>query len=110
MEVSDYSPFSPAEFLDLRKFPAHLFSRMNAIASLKSSREAGLSETQAEAILTVVEEREGDLVTKEYLDHTIRAEISELENRVTQKLITLGITITGLVLAGVYFMLNYAKQ
>ena len=83
---------------------------MNAIASLKSLREAGLSETQAEAIVTVVEEREGDLVTKEYLDHTIRAEISELENRVTQKLITLGITVTGLVLAGVYFMLNYAKQ
>ena len=41
---------------------------MNAIASLKSLREAGLSETQAEAIVTVVEEREGDLVTKEYLD------------------------------------------
>jgi len=110
MTGSDYSPFSQAEFLDLRKFPAHLFSRMNAIASLKSLREAGLSETQAEAIVTVVEEHGGDLLTKEYLDQTIRAEISELENCVTQKLITLGITITGLVLAGVYFMLNYAKQ
>jgi len=66
MEVSDYSPFSPAEFLDLRKFPAHLFSRMNSVVSLKSLREAGLSETQTEAIITVVEEREGDLVTKEY--------------------------------------------
>ncbi len=110
MAVSEYSPFSQAEFLTCENFRRTFFSRMNAIASLKSLREAGLSETQAEAIVTVVEEREGDLVTKEYLDHTIRAEISELENRVTQKLITLGITITGLVLAGVYFMLNYAKQ
>ncbi len=65
---------------------------MNAIASPQSLSEAGLGETQAKAIVTVVEEREGDLVTKEYLDHTIRVEIYELENRVTQKLITLGIT------------------
>ena len=45
----------------------------------------------------MVEGPEGDHVTKEYLDHTIRAEISELENRATQKLSTLGISITGLV-------------
>jgi|GEM_PF-2823972 hypothetical protein len=110
MAVSEYSSFSQAEFPDLRKFLAHLFSRMIAVASPKSLREAGLSETQAEAIVTVVEEHEGDLITKEYLDHTMRAEISELENRLSQKLITLGITINGLVLAGVYFMLNDAKQ
>ncbi len=82
---------------------------MNAIANLKSLRDSGLSELQAEAILSVVDGREGDLVTKEYLDHTIRAEISELENRITQKLVTLGLTITGIVLAGVYFLLGYAR-
>jgi len=82
---------------------------VNAIASLKSLREVGMSEAQAEAIIAVVEKREGDLVTKEYLDHTLRAEISELENRLTQRLITVAVSITGIVLAGVYFMLSAVK-
>jgi hypothetical protein len=83
--------FHRQSFLTHEKFQ-RTFSAMNAIASPQSLSEAGLGETQAKAIVTVVEEREGDLVTKEYLDHTIRVEIYELENRVTQKLITLGIT------------------
>jgi len=82
---------------------------VNAIAGLKSLREVGMSEAQAEAIIAVVEKREGDLVTKEYLDHTLRAEISELENRLTQRLITVAVSITGIVLAGVYFMLSAVK-
>lgn len=76
-----------------------------AIAHLQSMREAGIQPGQAEAIARAIEESRGELVTKDEL----RASLAEMENRLTGKLVTLGISITGIILAGVYFMLNYLR-
>ncbi len=78
---------------------------MSSIEQLDILRGAGIAPPQAEAIVRAMESGAGNLVTKEEM----RAQLAELENRLTGKLITLGLTITGLVLAGVYFLLNYFK-
>lgn len=84
------------------------FLIMNAIAQIRTLREAGLSDSQAEAILGVVEQagEAGDLKKWATESLATKRDIAELETRLTVRMFTAGLTFAGIVLAGVYFLFS----
>lgn len=64
-------------------------------ATIKALREAGLDERQAEAITEAIRSGHGDLVT----NASLRAELAELENRLSNKMYTFGLAIAGVMIA-----------
>ena len=61
--------------------------------------KAGVPERQAEAHARVIDEAVGDLVTREYLDMKLRAELADLERRLLRVLLIQAGVIVGAVVA-----------
>lgn len=58
--------------------------------------EAGIRKREAEAIVSVVAEAEGNLATKSDLE-LVRSDLNLLESRITNKIYAIGLTIGTLV-------------
>jgi hypothetical protein len=85
---------------------------MNAIANLRTLREAGISENQAEAIVSVVEQsgEAGGLKKWMVENFASKKDLAEVETRITVRLFAAGLSIAGIVLAGVYFLLSQSAR
>ena len=75
---------------------------MSTIAILRSLKESGLPESQAEAILNAIEARDTALVTKEHLD----AKLYEVRAEIVRWLFLVILGQTGVLLAAGYFLLS----
>jgi hypothetical protein len=91
---------------------------VSSIEQLQLLREAGLGQAQAEAILLVVEQKHEDLSTKEDINQlrqwslvtfSTQAQLAEVKVDLIKWLVTLGVSATGIGLAGVYFLLAHFK-
>ena len=88
---------------------------MNAIETLESLSAGDLfTEKQAKAIVRVLEGAEDRAITKEELDERLKyfatkADIADLESRLTTKMMTFSATLAAVILGGVYFMLTHFK-
>lgn len=91
---------------------------MSSIEQLQLLREAGLGQAQVEAILLVVEQKHEDLATKEDINQlrqwslvtfSTQAQLAEVKVDLIKWLVTLGVSATGIGLAGVYFLLSHFR-
>ncbi len=89
-----------------------MLSKMNAIANLRTLRDAGLPEDQAEAIVAVVEQSGEAGSLKQWMNETFasKRDLAEVETRITVRLFAAAVALAGVVLGGVYFMLSHAGR
>ena len=69
-------------------------------ASIKDLEKAGLPDKQAEAIVKLMSQQSGELLTKDYLDARLDAKIGGL--KVT--LLATMIALTGIIIAAIKFI------
>lgn len=90
----------------------------SSIEQLQILRESGLGQAQAEAILLVVEQKHEDLATKEDINQlrqwtlitfSTQTQLAEVKVDLIKWLVGTGLSVTGTVLAGVYFLLSHFK-